>query len=119
VIRIARARLADIDATIANLLTNTKGRGPADLDTDWAFSQMCHYALQTIGEAANHLPATLHARYPDVPWRKIVGMSHRLRHEYFRIDAKVLWLVITEHLPPFHAAIKRMIAEEDQPGLPL
>jgi uncharacterized protein with HEPN domain len=110
--RVYQARLADIDTTITRLVDLTKHRSAQDLDTDWAFGQACHHALQTIGEAVNHLPEDLRARHPDVPWRKIISMSHRLRHGYFRIDGDILWLVITDHLEPLHAAIKRMIAEE-------
>lgn len=109
--RVALARLYDIEATISNLLGSTQGRTKDDLASDWLFNQACHYALQTIGEAANNLPPDYYERYPDIPWRKIIGLSHKLRHEYFRIDADVIWYVLVDYLPTLHDAIKAIIAE--------
>lgn len=113
-IRAARARLHDIERTIAQLLAAARGRSLTDLAEDWAFGQACHFSLQTIGEAANHLPPELRDRYPEVPWRKIIALSHKVRHEYFRLDPDVIWGVITDHLPPLHVAVRRMVAEEEQ-----
>ena len=109
--RVALARLYDIETTVAKLIAITKSRTQADLSSDWLFNQACHYALQTIGEAANHLPPDLYDRYHKIPWRKIVGLSHKLRHEYFRIDPDVIWLVLVDHLPPLRDAIQTIIDE--------
>lgn len=117
--RQSRARLHDIEEAITQLLASTKGRTLADLTTDWLYGQACLHAIQTIGEAANHLPGELQDRYPEIPWRKVIMLSHRLRHEYFRIDADIIWEVITVHLPPLHLTIKKMIADLSQPDLPL
>ena len=117
--RVARARLYDIDQTIIQLLAITRGRTQDDLARDWAFGQACNYALQTIGEAVNHLPSEIYERHPDIPWRRIVGLSHKVRHEYFRLDHDVIWEVIILHLPPLHATIQRIIADLVQPALPL
>ena len=42
--------------------------------------------LQIIGEAARRLSPDLHALYPEVPWQDIIGMRHKLVHDYFGID---------------------------------
>jgi uncharacterized protein with HEPN domain len=117
VARHVRARLYDIDQTISHLLASTQGRRISDLSDDWSFGQACHYALQTIGEAANNLPPELRARYPEVPWRKIISLSHMLRHEYFRIDADVIWEIVTIHLSPLQMVIKAILADVEQTTL--
>jgi hypothetical protein len=48
-------------------------------------------AIQIISEAARALPEELRARYPDAPWTDIIAIGNPLRHEYHRIDDKVLW----------------------------
>lgn len=72
-IRPALARLTDINDTITELRAHVRDRTADDLRADWAFRQTCHHALQTIGEAANHLPQSLRDRHPHVPWRDIVN----------------------------------------------
>lgn len=56
------------------------------------------HALLIIAEAAKHIPADMKATKTNVPWQKIHGLGNLLRHEYRRIDAAVLWSIITEHL---------------------
>jgi uncharacterized protein with HEPN domain len=48
-------------------------------------------AIQIVSEAARALPEGLRARYPEAPWVDIIGIGNPLRHEYHRIDDKVLW----------------------------
>lgn len=38
-------------------------------------------AVQIISEAAKALPGELLDRYPDAPWRSIIGIGNILRHD--------------------------------------
>jgi uncharacterized protein with HEPN domain len=38
--------------------------------------------LTVIGEAANRLPQVFKDRHADVPWHRIVGLRHRVVHDY-------------------------------------
>jgi uncharacterized protein with HEPN domain len=51
------------------------------------------------------------ARYPDAPWADIIAIGNPLRHEYHRIDDKVLWETATVDLPKLRPIILRMLAE--------
>jgi uncharacterized protein with HEPN domain len=42
----------------------------------------------------------LRARYPGVPWAAIVGMRHRVVHDYLNIDQNIVWDVVDRDLPP-------------------
>jgi uncharacterized protein with HEPN domain len=59
------------------------------------------------------LPAELRARYPEAPWADIIAIGNPLRHEYHRIDDKVLWETATVDLPKLQPIILRMIAESE------
>ncbi|MEP2757540.1 MAG: HepT-like ribonuclease domain-containing protein [Hyphomicrobiales bacterium] len=50
--------------------------------------------LQEVGEAVKSLPDEIIDRHEDVPWRLIAGMRDHIAHEYFRIDAAVVWATI-------------------------
>jgi len=47
--------------------------------------------LTMIGEAVSRLSDGLRASYPDVPWRQIVAVRHRIVHGYFDLDWQILW----------------------------
>lgn len=69
-------------------------------------------ALEIIGEATSHIPASVRTRYPELPWPDIVGMRNKLVHEYFGVDLEVVWRAVHDDLPPLEAAISRILADE-------
>ena len=68
-------------------------------------------ALEIIGEAASHIPASIRAKHPVVPWQDAIDMRHKLIHEYFGIDTEVVWETVKEDLPPLQAAVERILQE--------
>ncbi len=68
------------------------------------------HALQTIGEAARHLPKSLRASYPSIPWDDIVGMRDIVIHEYFGVDMDIVWESVQRDLPPLKAAVQSMLS---------
>ncbi len=55
--------------------------------------------LEIIGEAVKHLSAELKNKNLQVEWRKIAGFRDMVAHEYFGIDAQILWDIISNHIP--------------------
>lgn len=51
----------------------------------------------------------LRTRYSDAPWADIIAIGNPLRHEYHRIDDKVLWETATVDLPELQPIILRML----------
>lgn len=55
--------------------------------------------FEILGEAATHVPLEVQNHFPNVPWAKMKGIRNLLIHEYFGVDAEVLWKTIQEDLP--------------------
>ncbi|MCH7713034.1 MAG: DUF86 domain-containing protein [Chloroflexi bacterium] len=68
-------------------------------------------ALEIMGEAARHIPASVRRNYPQIPWQDIVDMRNKLVHEYFGVDLEVLWRTVQEDLPPLRDAIRQIMEE--------
>ncbi|OGM90588.1 hypothetical protein A2755_03475 [Candidatus Wolfebacteria bacterium RIFCSPHIGHO2_01_FULL_48_22] len=47
--------------------------------------------LEIIGEAVKNLPQEIRDAHTEIPWKEITGMRDRLIHEYFSIDAELVW----------------------------
>lgn len=62
--------------------------------------------LEIIGEAAVHLTPGAMTRLPRLPWQDIVGMRHRLVHDYPHVSLDKVWSVVQEDLEPLIAAIE-------------
>jgi uncharacterized protein with HEPN domain len=87
--RSPRIWLVDIRSEIAGIRDLTKDATANEFAQSWAMKRAVEHAL---------LPAETKAAHPEVAWQKIHGLGNLLRHEYRRIDAEVLWSVVTDHL---------------------
>ena len=76
------------------------GDSLGQLERDVVKSAALSKFVENIGEAAyKSEPATL-AQYPQVDWPRMIGMRHRLVHEYYNIRLDILHDVIVHYLPP-------------------
>ena len=64
--------------------------------------------IEIIGEAANYISPATKALFSDVEWKQIIGMRHILIHEYFGVDANLVWQVIISDIPILKDAINRI-----------
>ncbi|MFD2181492.1 DUF86 domain-containing protein [Rhodoplanes azumiensis] len=73
------------------------------VEEDFRASRLHQFAvvrsLEIVGEAAGKVSATTCSRHPDVPWREISGMRHRLIHGYAEVRLDLVWFVVREKLP--------------------
>lgn len=65
--------------------------------------------IEIIGEAANHVSDETKSKHPEIPWKKIVGLRHILIHEYFGVDAKIVWDIIQNDLPELKKHIQSLL----------
>ena len=73
-------------------------------------------SLEVIGEAAGKVSAVTQAAHPEIPWREITGMRHRLIHGYAEVRLDLVWTVAQERLGPLIAALEPLIPDEGAPG---
>ena len=66
-------------------------------------------ALEVIGEAAKKIPPDVRSAYPELPWREIIGVRDILVHDYFGVNAQVVWKTATLDVPAMAAALRRII----------
>lgn len=64
--------------------------------------------LEIIGEAANRLPAQFKKHHGLIEWSKIVGLRHRIVHQYFGIDREIIWEIVASDLPVFKSQLERI-----------
>jgi len=69
--------------------------------------------LEIIGEAANRLPDEFKEKYLEIEWYKVVGLRHRIVHEYFGIDIEIIWQILHKDLPELKRKIIEIMKEEN------
>jgi uncharacterized protein with HEPN domain len=93
-----RERLRDIVEAIERI-EKYSARGRQAFDGDELIQIWIVHHLQVIGEAARALSAEFIATHTQVPWSKIVGMRNILVHNYFGVDADIVWEAVNRDLP--------------------
>ncbi len=68
--------------------------------------------LGILGEAARQVSPGLRRRYPQIPWRKIVGLRNVVTHLYFGLDEDILWDIIQHSVPALLAQLRQMLEAE-------
>ncbi len=67
--------------------------------------------LEVIGEAVKKLPEDLRAQHSAVEWKKIAGLRDILIHEYFGLDAEIVWDIVQTKVPALDQEVRTMLNE--------
>lgn len=70
-------------------------------------------SIEIVGEAAAGISEEFRSAHPELPWRDIVGMRHRLVHDYFEVDLDQVWKTAREDLPQLIAVVEKLVPPED------
>ena len=74
------------------------------------------HLIQTVGEAAGRISDEFQSRHANIPWHLIIGMRHRIVHDYLHVDYDIVWEVATMHIRPLRDQLMGILpAEEIQP----
>ena len=65
--------------------------------------------IEIIGEAAGQVSTEGRSEVPDLPWRAITAMRHRLVHAYYDINLDVVWSTVQDDLPPLAATLRQVL----------
>lgn len=74
-------------------------------------------SLEVVGEAATKVSPAFRDAHPQIPWREIAGMRHRLIHGYGEVRLDVVWAVVRDDLPALIASLRPLIPPDtDEPS---
>ena len=90
-----------------------KNKSRAKYDKDDILRLGLTHLVQVIGEAARKVSAKFQRAHPEIPWRNIIGMRHRIVHDYMRVDEDILWQVVTNDLPELLPLLEEIMPEEE------
>lgn len=69
--------------------------------------------IEIMGEAASRLSDEARRSIPAVPWDKMIGMRHRLVHDYGNIDYEIVWAVVANDVPGVIAALETSVPPDE------
>jgi uncharacterized protein with HEPN domain len=69
--------------------------------------------LSIIGEAANRVSPEFKKAHPEIPWHEIVGMRHRLIHDYINVNLEKVWDAVQNDVPKLIARVEPLVPPPD------
>jgi len=95
------------DAYLLDMLLAARDVQEYTHGVDWArFAQddilqnAVMHRIQVISEAARRVSPEFRQADPEIPWSEVIGMRHRLVHDYFRIVPDKVWEVVERDIGP-------------------
>ena len=80
----------------------------ADFDADENLRLALAHLIQIIGEAASRVSTTFCEAHAEVPWSEVIGMRHKIVHDYLGVDYDIVWAVVTADLPLLVLTLERI-----------
>lgn len=88
-------------------------------DSEEGFEKLDSICMQliAIGESLKNLDKvtnkSLLKAYPEMEWRKIMGMRDIITHHYFDLDAEIVFDVCENHIEDLAKTVKKILMDID------
>jgi uncharacterized protein with HEPN domain len=82
-----------------------------DLGSDRFFSSAIMREFEVLGEAASAISMETRSRFPEIPWKAIIGMRNQLIHAYFDVDHDIVWSTMQNAVPVLIPKIEKALID--------
>ena len=98
--------------TACDALERMKGKSREDFDSDANLRLALVYLIQTLGESARRVTEPTRRAHTAIPWGQIVGMRHKIVHDYMSVDVDIVYEVVVHDLPGLVAELEKIVSPE-------
>jgi uncharacterized protein with HEPN domain len=107
------ALLLDMKLAAGDALSFVEGLDQLQFNASKLHQAAVVRCLGIIGEAATKVSREFRDAHPEIEWREIVGMRHRLIHDYTEVRLDIVWGVLQDELPGLIAVLEPLIPPPD------
>ena len=68
------------------------------------------HMLGAMNRLSQLLARTDQTTHPEIPWREITGIRHKLVHDYFVVDLGIVWRTAMENVPEVEPLVRAAAA---------
>ena len=107
------AYVSDIYDACAELTEFTHGADFAEYQRNKMLRSAVERKLEIVGEAANKISKKFCDRYPNIAWRKAIGLRNVLIHEYGAVRHEIVYVIATRHIPVLMKQMKDILKTQN------
>ena len=85
--------------TVRKIQQKTASVTRPQFDADENLRLALLHLVQIVGEAGRRVSEEGRSAHPEVPWRQVIGMRHKIVHDYMDINEDILWSTVTQDIP--------------------
>lgn len=74
---------------VLKALGRIERKNRADYDSNEDLKLVLAHLVQIIGETARRIFVQTCRQYPAIPWSEIIGMRHKIVHDYMNVDEDI------------------------------
>ena len=90
-------------------VNKTQGLSRDAYDDDENLRLALIHLVQIIGEAGGRVSREFCNEHPEIQWADIVGMRHKVVHDYLGVDEDIVWQVVIDDLPRLVRALQPLV----------
>lgn len=78
------------------------GMGHAEFLADKKTHQAVLFNLMIVGESSSRIlksNPSFTSRYPEIPWRSMMGMRNRIAHAHTTLNLATIWATLDQNIP--------------------
>jgi uncharacterized protein with HEPN domain len=85
-----------------------------DFEHEWTLQNALIRELEILGEAASKLSVEFVKANPEVPWKEMTGLRHKLIHDYFEVDLDIVWRTATVNVPEVAEFVRAALEKDNR-----
>ena len=109
--RIDKQYLLDMVDAIDNVANFLGKVSKEDFDNNYMLQSAVFRQFEIIGEAASRLSSALKVKHKEINWQEVIGMRHKMIHDYFEVSVDIVWNTAKSDLPILRKQIKNILKE--------
>lgn len=103
-----RWRVFDLLAAIDRIAAFTDGHSLTTFERDEVVRDAVLHNLARLGETTKFIPQSVQDRHPEVPWVLLRDIRNTVAHDYFGIEAGLIWHTACVDLPALRPALQTL-----------
>lgn len=100
--------LEDVLEAIDKIARYTQGMSQEQFEKNELVVDAVLRNIEIIGEASANIPDSIRESYPNIPWKRMVGLRNIVIHAYFQVNLKIIWQIIKVNLPEVEPSIRQI-----------
>ena len=112
------SRIRHMANALAKIVEKSHGITRKDLVAGEDNTELIIHYLSILGEASNNISDDYAAFHPEIDFKGMAGLRHKLVHDYANIDMDIIWDVIKNDIPVQYPAVKVLADSIPVPAKP-